>query len=90
MFENFGGLILPLTFIGLMYFMIYLPQKKREKKNQEMIQKLENGNEIVTIGGIMGKILNIKDNEITIESGIEGTKLKISKWSIKQIIENEQ
>ena len=71
--------------IGIMYLIIFLPQRRREKKNREMLNTLQVGLNVTTIGGVMGKVMNIKDDEITIESGIEKTKLKVRKWAIKEV-----
>ncbi len=71
---------------GLMYLMILRPQKKKEKKTKELLDSLQVGWSVITIGGICGKIINIKDDEITIESGIEKTKILVKRWSIKDVI----
>lgn len=72
-------------FIGIMYLLIFLPQKRRDKKNKEMLNTLSVGSNITTIGGITGKIVNIKDDELTIESGIENTKILVKRWAIKDV-----
>lgn len=72
-------------FIGIMYLLIFLPQKRRDKKNKEMLNTLAVGSNITTIGGITGKIVNIKDDELTIESGIENTKILVKRWAIKDV-----
>lgn len=69
----------------IMYVILILPQRKREKKNREMLNALKVGDEIVTVGGIMGKVVNIKDDEITIESGVMKTKILVKKWAIKEV-----
>ncbi len=78
--------ILPMAVLfGLMYVMLIMPQRKKEKKTKEMLRALQVGENIVTIGGVMGKVINIKDDELTIESGVEKTKLKIQRWAIKEV-----
>ncbi|MCX8130233.1 MAG: preprotein translocase subunit YajC [Clostridia bacterium] len=77
---------LPLVLMfGIMYVILILPQRRREKKTREMLDALKVGENITTIGGIMGKVINIKDDEITIESGIEKTKIKVKRWAIKEV-----
>ncbi|MDP4094700.1 MAG: preprotein translocase subunit YajC [Bacillota bacterium] len=73
-------------FIGIMYLLIFLPQKRRDKKTREMLSAVEVGSNIVTIGGISGKIINIKDDEVTIESGIDKSKILVKRWAIKEVI----
>jgi preprotein translocase subunit YajC len=80
-------LVLPMVVIfGLMYVMLILPQKKKEKKTKEMLNSLQVGWSVVSIGGVCGKIINIKDDEITIESGVEKSKILIKRWAVKDVI----
>lgn len=80
-------LVAPLVVLfGLMYLMIIRPQKKKEKKTKQLLDSLQVGWSVITIGGICGKIVNIKDDEITIESGIEKTKILVKRWSIKEVL----
>jgi preprotein translocase subunit YajC len=79
---QFGPIIL---LFGLMYVILILPQKKREKKTRQMIDSAIVGDKVISIGGITGKIINIKDDEFTIESGNERTKITVKKWAIKEV-----
>jgi preprotein translocase subunit YajC len=83
---QYGSILIYLVFfVGLMYFMIFLPQKKRDKKAKEMLTALQVGNNVTTIGGIMGKIINIKDDEVVIETSIEKTQVVVKKWAVKDV-----
>jgi len=73
-------------FILIMYLMIFLPQKRRDKKMKEMLDALKVDDIIVTIGGLTGKIVNIKDDEVTIETGVERAKINLKKWAVKEVI----
>jgi preprotein translocase subunit YajC len=73
--------------LGIMYLIFFLPQRKREKKTRQMLDALRVGDEIVTIGGITGTVLSMKDDEITIESSIQKTKINIKKWAVKEVKE---
>ena len=85
--EGILGLVLPMVLIfGLMYVMLILPQKKKEKKTKALLDSLQVGWAVTTIGGICGKIVNIKDDEITIESGIDKTKILIKRWAVKDVV----
>ncbi|MBP3387635.1 MAG: preprotein translocase subunit YajC [Clostridia bacterium] len=82
---NLIGLI-PLVLLAVVfYFMIYRPQKKQEKETRDMRNSLCVGDIITTVGGVIGKVLRIKDNTIVIESG--GQKLLIQRWAIRSIDE---
>lgn len=54
---------------GLMYFMMIRPQKKQQKEMQKMLDSLEVGDKIVTIGGICGKVIKLKDDKVWISTG---------------------
>jgi preprotein translocase subunit YajC len=75
-----GGLMQTLfmlvPMIAIFYFLILRPQNQRMKKHREMLGALKKGDEVVTQGGIIGKISKLTDNEITIDTG-EGQKLRV-------------
>ena len=71
--------------IAAMYFFIMRPQKKQEKETQNMRDSLQVGDEITTIGGIIGKIISIKDETVMIESGHDRTKIRILKSAISRV-----
>lgn len=54
---------------GLMYFMMIRPQKKQQKEMQKMLDSMEVGDKIVTIGGICGKVIKLKDDKVWISTG---------------------
>jgi len=78
-----------LFFIVIMYFLLIRPQKKREKKAAEMLSALKTGDKIVTIGGINGTIVVIRENDVVVESGIDKTKLEFRKDAIREVIHAE-
>ena len=81
--EAILSLVLPFALMfGLMYFLLILPEKKRTKKYNEMVSALQKNDEIVTRGGIMGKIIIVEDDYVVIETSAERTKLKITKNGI--------
>lgn len=66
----------------VMYFFMIRPQKKRQKEEQEMRAALEIGDEIITIGGIVGRVVTIREEDIVIETGADRTKMKIQRWAV--------
>jgi len=84
--QQLSGLIIPLGFLAIFYFLIIKPQKTKEKKIREMRNNLKVGDEIITIGGIYGRILKLKDEAITIEVGMDKTKLTITKWAVGNLV----
>lgn len=87
-----GGIIpmlIPMIVLfAIMYFMIIRPNKKREKLTKEMLAGLIVGDKLVTIGGIYGKIVKIKDDTLVLETGNEGDKsyIKVARWAVKEVI----
>lgn len=80
--------IMMVVLFAIMYFMIIRPQKKREKLTQEMLKGLIVGDKIVTIGGIVGKITQIKDDNLVLETGSASEKsyIKVNRWSVKEVL----
>lgn len=78
---------------ALFYFMLYRPQKKKEKQKKTMLDNMAKGDKITTIGGIQGRIAQIKDDSIVIEvasiGGAEKVKIEIQKWAISSIDNNQ-
>lgn len=75
-------IIMMVVLIALMYFMMIRPQKKRQKEEQEMRSSLEIGDEIITIGGIVGKVVTIREEDLIIETGADRNKMRIQRWAI--------
>lgn len=72
---------------GLLYLFLIRPKSKRQKLDQKMRESLEIGDEITTIGGIMGRVIAIRDDEdaIVIETGSDRVKMKLKRWSISTV-----
>ena len=75
---------LGLLFVG-MYFLMIRPQKKKQKAEQKMRNSVRVGDEITTIGGITGRVLNIKEDALVIETGADRTKMTIKKWALQSV-----
>ena len=82
---DFTAILLPIAFLVIMYFFIIMPQKKQEKETAKMRDNLQIGDEISTNGGILGRVVKIKDDIITIETGSNKNKLKIFKWAVRAV-----
>ena len=79
------AMFLPMILILIFfYFFLIRPQKKQEKQTEEMRKSIEIGDEIETIGGIVGIVVRQSDDTVVIETGGERNKLRIKKWAIKE------
>ena len=81
---SMGSLIMFIPLVALMYFMMIRPQKKKQKEEQAMRDNLQIGDEITTIGGIIGKIVTVKDDSLIIETGADRNHMKITRWAVSQ------
>ena len=80
---KYGSIILMVAMFVGMYFLMIRPQKKKQKQEQEMRDSIQIGDEITTIGGIIGKVITVKDDSLIIETGADRTKLKIQRWAMQ-------
>ncbi len=70
--------------IAVMYFIMIRPQKKKQKAEQKMRDSLQVGDEVVTIGGIHGRVVSLKEDSFVLESAADHTKLKCARWALGQ------
>ena len=75
-------IIMLVAMFAIFYFMIIRPENKRKKKTEEMRSSLSVGEEITTIGGITGKIVQITEDTITFETGEDRVRIQIKKWGV--------
>lgn len=83
-----GGLIslLPIVVIFvLFYFLLIRPQQKRQKQHREMVQALAKGDEVVTVGGTLGKITDVGENFITLEIA-QGVQVKVQRNAVQSMM----
>lgn len=80
-----AGLILPLAILAFFYFLFIRPQQKRSKEHKRMVDALTKGNEVVTNGGLLGKVMDIDENFVKIEVG-ENTHVQIQRRAIASLV----
>lgn len=79
---SIGGIVLLIVFF---YFFMIRPQKKQEKKDAEMRNSLQVGDEVTTIGGIIGKVVSIKEETFVLETTKDRTKIRFLKGAIRSV-----
>jgi len=89
-----GGLFqlfIPLLLIGaVFYFFIYRPQQKRQEEHEKMVDNLEQGDKIVTVGGIHGTVQRVDDESILAQVDSKGTKLRFNKDAVASSGEDDE
>ena len=79
------SLIMIVAMLAIFYFFMYRPQKKQDKEQNDMRNNLKVGDEITTIGGIIGKIVSIKDETVLIETSNERNKIRILRTAVRNV-----
>ena len=69
---------------GAMYFMLIRPQRKKQKEEKKMRENLQVGDEVITIGGVHGRVISLKEDTFVVESKSDHTKLTFSRWALQQ------
>ncbi len=88
---NIWATILPLVIlIAVMYFLLIRPQKKREKEVNAMRSGVQVGDEIITIGGICGKVVTTKEESLVIQVGADRVKFEIMRWAVSKVVEETE
>ena len=79
------SIVLMIAIIPIFYFLLIRPQKKQEKETKAMRDNLEVGDEITTIGGIIGEVVSIKEETVMIETGKDRTKIRVLRSAISRV-----
>jgi len=83
--SGFGQILILVVFVAIFYFMLIRPQQKRMKEQQAMLAKLATGDEVVTSGGILGRIAEVGEIFVTLEVA-DGVKLRVQRSQIAQLM----
>ena len=78
-------MLIPLALIVVFfYFFIIRPEKKRNKEMQNMLNSIQVADEVITNGGIIGRVLSVKEDTVLIETGSDRSKIRIARWAVAQ------
>jgi preprotein translocase subunit YajC len=83
--SQFAPVLMMVVFVGIFYFLLIRPQQKKAKDHQNMVSKLSAGDEVVTSGGILGRIIEVSDAFVTLEVA-DSVRLKIQKGQITSLM----
>ncbi len=78
-----SSIIMLVVMAVAMYFLMIRPQKKKQKEEQQLRDSIQIGDEITTIGGIMGRVVTVKDDSIVIETGTDRVRMRFQRWAIQ-------
>ena len=83
--STIGTVVMIVAMIAIFYFLLYRPQKKQEKAQADLRNSIEIGDEVTTIGGIIGEVVSMKGETVVIETTKNGTKIRFLKSAIKTV-----
>ena len=79
---NYSSIILLVVMILVFYVFLILPENRKKKKLNAMRDSLRPGDEIVTIGGLTGRVVAVTDDTVTFETGEDQVRIQVTKWAI--------
>jgi preprotein translocase subunit YajC len=74
--------VMMVAMLGIFYFMLIRPENKRKKEAEEMRSAVRKGDKITTIGGIVGTVVDVKENNIVVETSADQVRIELAKWAI--------
>ena len=88
--QGMAGILPLILLLLIMYFLLIRPQKKREKQINAMRSSIQVGDEIITIGGICGKVVKTKEETLVIQVGADKTKFEVMRWAISKVVNEKE
>ena len=85
---NLGFAIQIVGFMAIIYFMLFRPQMKERKRHEEMLSSVKKGDDIVTAGGIIGKIVHVEETQLTVRTG-ETTRVTVDRSRIAAVLDHK-
>ena len=82
---GFGFIGMMILMFGFMYFILIRPQQKKQKEHQAMLSKIAAGDEVVTAGGILGKVVEVGDNFLTLEIA-DNVRIKVQRFQVASLV----
>ena len=77
-----GTMIMLVVMIAVFYFMLIRPENKRKKEAEQMRASVKKGDKITTIGGIIGVVVDVKENSIVVETSADQVRIELAKWAL--------
>ena len=77
-----SSIIMLVAMLAIFYFMLIRPENKRKKEAEQMRSSVKTGDKITTIGGVIGTVVNVKDDKIVLETSADQVRIEFAKWAI--------
>ncbi len=79
---TFSPIIMLVAMLGVLYFVMIRPENKRKKEAEQTRNSIKPGDEVITIGGIVGKVVSVKDDKFVLETSADQVRIEFTKWAI--------
>lgn len=83
---SLGGLLPILLIFGIFYFLLFMPMQKQKKQQKAMLAGLQNGNEVVTSGGIIGTIVSVDEDKLVLRVKPDNVKIQVSRGAVASLV----
>ncbi len=80
--QMFSTILMLVAMVGVFYFLLIRPENKRKKEAEQLRTNLKVGDQITTIGGIVGKVVSVKDEKFVMETGADQVRIELQKWAL--------
>ena len=85
------GLLLPLALVAIFYLLVFMPMQRQKKQQQQMLKTLENGNQVLTTGGIIGTIVSVNPDEtLILRVKPDNLKIQVARSAVASLIKEEK
>ena len=78
----FSTILMLVMMLAIFYFMLIRPENKRKKEAEQMRSSVKTGDKIITIGGIIGTVVTVKEDRVVIETSADQVRMELTKWAI--------
>ncbi len=83
--DSIWSIVSIVAVFGIMYAVLIIPQRRKEKKTKEMLGAMNEGDMVTSIGGVYGKVININEDDIIVTTSVESTQIHFKKWAIRNV-----
>lgn len=80
--QTVSTIIMLVVMVGVFYFLLIRPENKRKKEAEQLRSNIKVGDQITTIGGIVGTVVSVKDEKFVIETGADQVRIELMKWAL--------
>ncbi len=85
-----SGLLPIVLMIGIFYFLVFMPMRRQQKRQKDMLKTLENGQTVLTSGGILGTIIGVNDDTLILRVKPDNLKLQVSRSAVTSVIQPDE